>query len=410
MNKKEQILQLVSEYITETTPEWKEGDWIHYAGPKFDDKEFVAAIDSLLDRWLVLGTKSLEFERKFPKLLGKQHGVLVNSGSSANLIMMGIFASKKFRNQYSKGSKVITPVSCFPTTINPILFFGFEPVFVDVELPSLNLNLSQVEEAAKRGAKFLTFAHTLGVPPDMEQVMDIVTRYNLIFLEDACDALDSRYNDHLLGTFGHASTCSFYPAHHMTMGEGGFIATDNKDYLNIARKLRDWGRGCSCRGKAANLSLVGTCGTRFSNWFPNYPEIIIDHKYVFDEIGFNLKPLELQAAIGLEQIKKLPQFTQARKNNYIQMFKIFEPYEEYFHLPRAPTKADPSWFSFLLTVKDAAPFTRDSIVQYLGKYKIQTRPHFTGNILYHPGYNHLLPKSEIEKFLKYQLWLRTKTL
>ena len=399
MNKKEQILQLISEYISETTHPWKEGDWVHYAGPVFDDKEYIAAISSLLDKWLILADQGLEFERQFPKFLGKKYGVLVNSGSSANLLMMGLFTSKYLKDKYPKRTKVITPVSCFPTTINPILFYGFEPAFVDVELPNLNLNLDQVEKAAKDpDVRFISFGHTLGVPPDMDRLMDIIRKYKLIFLEDTCDALDSKWNNKLLGSFGHLSTCSFYPAHHITIGEGGFVATDSVADNNILLKLRDWGRGCVCKGKDANLLPNGICGTRFSNWFPSHPEITIDHKYVFDEIGFNLKPIELQAAIGLEQIKKIPEFTKIRKRNYQLMFDIFKPYEEYFHLPIAEKKVDPSWFAFLLTLKYSAPFTREDFTGYLEQNKIQTRNHFTGNILYHPGYSHLLSAIETSKF------------
>jgi len=399
MNKKQEILKLVKEYIQESYEPWQEGDWIHYAGPVFDDKEYVAAINSLLDKWLILGDKGLEFERQFPKYLGKRHGVLVNSGSSANLLMMGLFTSKYLKDKYPKRTKIITPVSCFPTTINPILFYGFQPVFIDVTLPNLNLNLDQVEEAAKDpDVRFITFAHTLGVPPNMDRLMEIVRKYNLIFLEDTCDALDSKWGDKLLGSFGHVSTCSFYPAHHITIGEGGFVATDSIVDNGVLLKLRDWGRGCMCKGKEANLLPNGICGTRFSNWFPNHPEIVIDHKYVFDEIGFNFKPLELQAAIGLEQIKKIPEFTKARKRNYQLMYDMFKPYEEFFHLPEVDKKADPSWFAFLLTLKDNVPFTREEFTQCLEKNKIQTRPNFAGNILYHPGYSHLLSTEKITKF------------
>lgn len=390
MNKKEQILKLVSELITEEQREWKEGDWIHYAGPVYDDKEYVAAIGSLLDKWFILGKKGSMFEKQFPQLLGKKYGILVNSGSSANLLAARVFTP----------GKVITPVSCFPTTLSPLLFFGYKPVFVDVELPNLNLNLDQVEDSLQKDPeiKYISFAHTLGIPPNMERIMKLVENYNVVFLEDACDALDSKWNGRLLGSFGEISTCSFYPAHHITMGEGGFVATNNVRQYNKLQKLRDWGRGCVCKGKNANLSPIGTCRNRFSNWLPEHPDIIIDHKYVFEEIGFNLKPLELQAAIGLEQIKKLPEFTKARQRNFQQMYNIFSKYEEHFHLPKTTLKMDPSYFSFLLTIKENAPFTRKQFIQYLETNKIQTRPHFTGNILYHPGYSHLLSKQEISRF------------
>jgi len=398
MNKKEQILKLVKELIQEKTEKeskWRPGeDWLKYSGPLLD-VEYEAAIDSLLDGWLIFGQKGRQFELEFPKFLGKKHGTLTNSGSSANLLMVAALTSqdplaKKIKLQ--KGAKIITPVVCFPTTLNPLIQNGFKPVFVDVTLPDLNLDLDQVEKLLEedKDIKGIMFAHVLGNPPNMDRLMSLVEKYDLIFLEDACDALGSTYDGKKLGSFGLMSTCSFFPAHHMTMGEGGFIATNNSRIRKILASFRDWGRACYCNSlKPGDVTAGTACGARFKNWLPGAEEVIYDHRYVFDEIGYNLKPLELQAAMGLEQIKKLDYLHAARKKNFELLSKIFAPYEEYFHLPVATTKADPSWFAYLLTIRGDAPFNRYDIVSHLENCKIQTRTYFTGNALYHPAYYEL---------------------
>ena len=397
IDKKEEILKLVSEYISEkqSKKRWTAGqDWVQYAGPFFDDNEYVSAIKSLLNEWLVMGQDSITFEYNFPKFLNKEYGILTNSGSSSNLIMMSVLTSKRLYN-LPKGTKVITPIAGFPTTINPIFQVGFEPVFVDIELDTLNLNLDQVEDAAKSGAKVITFAHVLGNPPNMDKLMDIVKQYNLILLEDCCDALGSTYKGKSLGSFGDLASCSFYPAHHMTMGEGGFVACNTKIQEIIARSFREWGRGCYCVGKKANLLKNGSCGNRFSNWLPELPDEIFDHKYVYDEIGYNLKPIELQASIGLEQMKKLPEIHRRRKENHARLKQIFGKYEEFFHLPNATDSSDPSWFAFALTIKDNSKFKRKDIVDFLESNKIQTRPYFAGNIMLQPAYTGLIDKNEV---------------
>jgi len=396
-DEKENILNLVKDYIDQkhSSKKWEAGkDWVQYAGPFFDEKEYVAAIKSLLNEWLVLGQDAITFETHFPILFGKEYGILTNSGSSSNLIMMLAMTSKRLYN-LSKGTKVITPIAGFPTTLNPILQVGFTPVFVDVDLDTLNLNLDQVEDAAKKGAKIITFAHVLGNPPNMDRLMDIVKQYNLILLEDCCDALGSTYKDKPLGSFGELASCSFYPAHHMTMGEGGFVACNTKIQEIVSRSFREWGRGCYCVGKKANLLKNGSCGNRFSNWLPELPDEVFDHKYVYDEIGYNLKPIELQASIGLEQIKKLPIIHQRRKENHKRLVDIFSKYEEYFHLPKATLYSDPSWFAFALTIKDNNKFKRKDIVDFLESNKIQTRPYFAGNIMLQPAYNGLIDKNEV---------------
>lgn len=394
INKKQQILDLVAEFIKEkqASTTWNQDkDWVAYSGPNYDDKEYVAAINTLLDGWLIFGKNCRTFEEEFPKHLGKKHGSICNSGSSANLLMI---SSSKSRRTYrlKDGDKIITPVVCFPTTINPIIQNNFKPVFVDVTLPSLNLDLDAVERALEKDPtiKGITFAHVLGNPPDMDRLMHLIQKYNLIFFEDACDALGSTYDGKKLGSYGHISTCSFFPAHHMTTGEGGFIATDEERVRKVVASMRDWGRACYCNtDKPGNVTEGTACGNRFKNWLPGLKSAVYDHRYVFDEIGYNLKPLDLQAAMGLEQLKKLPEMDQARRDNFKRYMQIFSKYEEYFHLPEATPKSDPCWFAYLLTIKDGAPFDKARFVNHMENNRIQTRSYFSGNVLTHPGYHHL---------------------
>lgn len=388
-----EILNQVKNYIEEKQKNkiWQPGkDYINYAGPYFDSSEYVAAVETLLEGWLVMGERSIKFENKFPKYFDKKFGVLTNSGSSANLLMLASLTSKRGFN-FPKGTKVLMPVAGFPTTLNPTIQVGFEPIFVDIELGTLNLDLTFAEELIKKhDIKVITFAHVLGNPPNMDQLMDLVKKYNLVLLEDCCDALGSSYDGKLLGSFGEMASCSFYPAHHMTMGEGGFVACKTKEQETIVRSFREWGRGCYCVGQKANMLKCGTCKKRFSEWIPAMEGEIFDHKYVYDEIGYNLKPIEIQSAIGLKQLEKLKDIHHIRKRNYDLLFKIYEKYEEYFHLPRAQDKADVSWFAFPLTIKKDAPFIRTEIVNWLEDHKIQTRPYFAGNLLLQPAYDHLI--------------------
>jgi len=391
----EQIRSLVEQTRSRKDRNWVAGkDFVPYAGPYFDDEEYVVAIESLLSEWLVMGNKSIQFERRFPKLFDKSRGILTNSGSSSNLLMMTALTSKRSYN-LPKGTKVLMPIAGFPTTLNPTLQVGFQPVFVDIELDTLNLDLNKVEEvlSRERDIRVITFAHVLGNPPDMNRLMELVKKYDLVLLEDCCDALGSTYDDRPLGGFGEMASCSFYPAHHMTMGEGGFVACDDVVLEDVLRSFREWGRGCYCVGPEANKLKCGTCKVRFSEWIPSMPGEIFDHKYVYDEIGYNLKPIELQAAMGLEQMKKLPQIHELRRRNYKLLFNVYEKYEEFFHLPRATKGSDPSWFAFPLTIRQDAPFTRTQIVDHLENNLIQTRPYFAGNIMLQPAYSHLMDQN-----------------
>ena len=390
---KNNILNSVADFIKDKNNKktWIAGkDFVNYAGPYFDENEIVSAVSTLLDGWLVMGSKSVEFEKKFPKYFGKNFGILTNSGSSSNLLMMASLTSKRGYN-LPKGTKVLMPIAGFPTTLNPTLQVGFEPVFVDIELDTLNLDLTHAEELIKKhNIRVITFAHVLGNPPNMDRVMELVEKYNMILLEDCCDALGSTYDGKPLGTFGEMASCSFYPAHHMTMGEGGFVSCNTYEQEVLLRSFREWGRGCYCVGPEANKLKCGSCGKRFNEWIPTMPGEIFDHKYVYDEIGYNLKPIELQGAMGLEQLKKLDDIHSLRKRNYKLLFDIYSKYEEYFHLPKAQAKSDPSWFAFPLTIRKDAPFKRSDIVDYLEENLIQTRPYFAGNIMLQPAYSHIM--------------------
>lgn len=389
----QEILDAVRKYIdeNEANKTWEAGkDFIPYAGAYFDSEEYVAAVESLLKGWLVMGMNGLKFERQFPPHFGKQYGVLTNSGSSSNLLMMASMTSKRGYN-FGKGTKVLMPIAGFPTTLNPTLQMGFEPVFLDIEVDTLNLDLERAENLIKQhDIKIITFAHVLGNPPNMDRVMELVKQYNLVLLEDCCDALGSTYRGKKLGSFGEMASCSFYPAHHMTMGEGGFVATKTKEQEVIVRSFREWGRGCYCVGPHANKLIKGTCGKRFNNWIPTMPDEIFDHKFVYDEIGYNLKPIEVQCAMGMKQLDKLDEIHTRRKRNHAQLFAIYEKYEEFFHLPRAQEHSDPSWFAFPLTIKQNAPFKRSEICQFYEDHLIQTRPYFAGNIMLQPAYSHLM--------------------
>ena len=397
-DKKAMLEQLITELVASKKKTWIAGqDWVQYSGSYLDEKEYIAAIGCLLDGWFALGENGIRFENKFPQRLGKEHGCLSNSGSSANLLMVSALTSRKL-HALPKGSKIITPVAGFPTTINPIIQNGFVPVFIDIELDTLNLNIEQLEAAAKTGAAALIFAHVLGNPPNMDAVMDIVKRYNLILLEDCCDALGSTYKGKSLGSFGEMATCSFYPAHHMTMGEGGFVATSTKEQEMVIKSMREWGRGCYCSGKAASCLKNGMCKKRFSNWLPALPDEVFDHKYVYEEIGYNLKPLDLQAAIGLVQLEKLDAIILKRKHNYNRLMQVFSRYEDKFILPRSTEGADPAWFAFPVTLKDDIGFKRTELTMFMEDNKIQTRNFFGGNILLQPGYAHLSDGDPVKEY------------
>lgn len=396
---KQKIQELVELKLQNKKKDWKPGiDWVQYSGSYFTEEEYVASIETLLNGWLALGEDGIRFENKFAPKLGKNHGILTNSGSSANLLMIGALKSKNLFG-LKPGSKIITPVAGFPTTINPIVQNGFEPIFIDIELNTLNLDIQQLEEAAKQGASALIFAHVLANSPNMEDIMSIVKKYGLILLEDCCDALGSSYDGKPLGSFGDLASCSFYPAHHITMGEGGFVACNTKQQEVVLKSLREWGRACYCSGKAASCLKNGMCKRRFSNWLPLLPDEVFDHKYVYTEIGYNLKPLELQASMGLVQLEKLNWIIEKRKHNFNRLFKIFEQYSDYFILPTETEKCDAAWFAFPLTVKqNRSDIKRTAFTMFLEDHKIQTRNYFGGNILLQPAYSEFIKEDPITKY------------
>jgi CDP-6-deoxy-D-xylo-4-hexulose-3-dehydrase len=400
MLSKEELFQTLSNFLDSSTKkEWRAGkDYVQYAGPFFDNNEILRSVNTLLDGWLVLGAEAYKAEKKLASMFDKKFGLLTNSGSSSNLLMMSALKSKRFTD-FPEGTKVLTPIAGFPTTVNPIFQCNFKPVFVDITLDGLNLDIDCVRAALENDPeiKIITFAHVLGNPPNMDDLMLLIKEYELILLEDCCDALGSTYDDKPLGSFGMMASCSFYPAHHITCGEGGLVVCNNENLERVIRSFRDWGRGCFCHGKQ-NLSACGACGTRFSEWLPSVPGEVFDHKYVYEEVGFNLKPIEMQASMLLAQLDKFSTISELRKRNYKLLYKVFEEYQEYFHLPKPEKKADVNWFAFPITIKKDAPFSRSEFCQFLESKKIQTRPYFAGNILMQPAYSHLIGDLKLKDF------------
>lgn len=354
---------------------------VNYAGRVFDETEMVNAVDASLDFWLTEGRFSELFTEKISEFLGVDYVALTNSGSSANLIAFSALTSKKLGDRRLKpGDEVISVAAGFPATVTPIIQNGLVPVFVDVEIPTYNISVEQLEKAITPKTKCIFLAHTLGNPFDLEQVMRIAKEHNLWLIEDNCDAFGSRYQGKFTGTFGHISTISFYPAHHITTGEGGAVVTNDPLLGKIIKVFRDWGRDCYCAGGENN-----TCGKRFSQQFGNLP-FGYDHKYVYSEIGYNLKMTDWQAAIGAAQMDKLEEFGNKRKENFRRWEKIFSEYPEWFITPKATPGSDPSWFSFIVTLKENTPFMRDELTRYLNANLIETRNLFAGNMIKQPAF------------------------
>jgi len=384
---KEQILSLIPLYY-----QTKFGnkffnpnrDLVHYAGRVFDTDEIRNLVDASLDFFLTASHYSEKFEAEFAEYLGVNNALLVNSGSSANLIALSALTSSKLGGKRLKpGDEVITVAAAFPTTVAPIVQNQLTPVFVDVEIGNYTANPHQLIEAVGPKTRAIMMAHTLGVPFDLGVALELVKKYDLWLIEDNCDALGSRYNGQLTGTFGHLATFSFYPAHHITMGEGGCVVTNNEELARIARSFRDWGRDCYCSGGENN-----TCGKRFSQQFGSLP-MGYDHKYVYSHIGYNLKITDLQAAIGCAQLKKLNNFIERRKKNFKRLLKIFKPYEDRLILPQASPNTEPSWFGFPITVREDAGFTRNELTRFLEYNRIETRNLFSGNLLRHPAFENI---------------------
>ena len=384
---RDQILDLVKQYYVEkfSTKNFNPGkDTVHYAGRIFDDDELRSLVDSSLDFFLTANRYADEFEMNLAEFLGLSDVLLVNSGSSANLVAVTTLTSPRLGEKRLKpGDEVITVAAGFPSTVSPLVQNQLVPVFVDVNLGDYNAIPEQLEQAISSKTRAIVMAHTLGVPFDLDAVQNVVKKHDLWFVEDNCDALGSRYKGQLTGTFGHLASISFYPAHHITMGEGGSVLTNQEELARIARSIRDWGRDCYCAGGESN-----TCGKRFSQQFGGLP-FGYDHKYVYSHIGYNLKVTDMQAAIGCAQLRKLDSFIAARKANHRRLMEILKPYEDRLILPVTPKDTDPSWFGFVITVRENAGFSRNELSHFLEENKIETRNLFSGNLLRHPAFENI---------------------
>lgn len=362
---------------------------IPYAGRVFDATEMVNLVDSALEFWLTHGRFAQEFEAKLATFLDVKYCCLVNSGSSANLLaFMALTADNLGQRKIERGDEVVTVAAGFPTTVTPIIQYGAIPVFVDIELATANIDVTQLESALSKKTKAVMIAHTLGNPFDTRAVVDFCRKHDLWLIEDNCDALGSTYEGKYTGTFGDIGTSSFYPPHHMTMGEGGAVYTNNPLLAKIILSMRDWGRDCVCPSGVDNM-----CGHRFDRKLGELP-LGYDHKYVYSHLGYNLKATDMQAAVGCAQLDKLPSFISARRRNWRLLRDALADLSDVFILPEATRGSDPSWFGFLLTVRENAGFTRDQIVKHLESRGVQTRMLFAGNLIKHPCFDGLRSRGE----------------
>ena len=384
---RERILSLVHDYHQAKFADRQfdsARDLVHYAGRVFDEAELVNLVDASLDFYLTANRYAERFEADFADYFGLGNALLVNSGSSANLVALTALTSPKLGDRRLKpGDEVITVAAGFPTTVAPLVQNGLIPVFVDVNLGDYTAIPERLAEAVGPKTRAIVMAHTMGVPFDLDMATQLATEHDLWLIEDNCDALGSRYRGQLTGTFGHLATVSFYPAHHITMGEGGCVMTDDELLARIARSVRDWGRDCYCAGGENN-----TCGKRFGQQFGSLP-VGYDHKYVYSHIGYNLKVTDMQAAIGCAQLAKLESFIARRKANFARLTTLLQPYEDRLLLPRATEHADPSWFGFVITVRQGAGFTRNELTRFLEANRVETRNLFSGNLLRHPAYQEI---------------------
>lgn len=383
---REQIKTLVAEYYhdfkepMESKENFKPGDRVSYASRVYDEKEMQSLTDAMLDFWLTTGRFSKEFEKNFAEWIGVKFAHLVNSGSSANLIAFSVLTAPELgERQIKRGDEVITVACGFPTTITPILQYGAVPVFVDVTIPQYNIDTTQLETALSSKTKAVMIAHTLGNPFDLKTVKAFCDKHNLWLIEDNCDALGTKYTidgvTKYTGTWGDIGTSSFYPPHHMTMGEGGCVYTDNPLLNRLILSYRDWGRDCICVSGQDNM-----CGHRWDGQFGLLPKGY-DHKYTYSHFGYNLKVTDLQAAVGVEQLKKFPGFIERRKHNWAKLRSSLETVQDKIILPVPAENSDPSWFGFLISVKPETGLDRNSVTKYVEEHNIQTRLLFSGNII-----------------------------
>ncbi|HIR45027.1 MAG TPA: lipopolysaccharide biosynthesis protein RfbH [Candidatus Ventrisoma faecale] len=384
-----QILDLVADYCNKyhnQNKDFTEGDRIPYASRVYDSEEMVNLVDSALEFWLTSGRYTDEFERALAEYLGVRYCSLVNSGSSANLIAFMVLTSPLLGDrQIRRGDEVITVAAGFPTTVTPVIQYGAVPVFVDVTIPQYNIDVTMLEAARSERTKAVMLAHTLGNPFDLKAVKAFCDKYGLWLVEDNCDALGTQYTldgkTYFSGTVGDIGTSSFYPPHHMTMGEGGAVYTDNPLLNKIIRSFRDWGRDCSCPSGVDNL-----CGHRFDRQYGELP-LGYDHKYVYSHFGYNLKATDMQAAIGCAQLKKFPSFVERRKHNFARLRAALAGTEDRLILPEPCENSDPSWFGFLITCREGVD--RNRVVQYVEKKGVQTRMLFAGNLTKHPCFDQM---------------------
>lgn len=381
-NIKSQILDLVKQYheTEHKKPKFIAGKtYVPVSGKVYDHTDMQSLVESGLDFWLTTGRFNREFEKSLAKFLGAQFALTCNSGSSANLIALTSLTSHLLKDRALKaGDEVITCATGFPTTINPILINGLTPVFLDVDIPSYNMDISKLEEAITCKTKAIMIAHTLGNPFDLEKITAIAKKHNLFLIEDTCDALGGEYNGKKVGTFGDIGTLSFYPAHHITMGEGGAVFTNQSIIKRAMESIRDWGRDCYCEPGKDN-----TCNKRFCQQLGDLP-FGYDHKYTYSHVGYNLKITDMQASVGLSQLNHLPKFIEKRQQNFDFLFNGLKDLQEFLILPKFSPNAKPSWFGFPITVKENAKFTRNQLVEYLENNKIGTRLLFGGNLLKQP--------------------------
>jgi CDP-6-deoxy-D-xylo-4-hexulose-3-dehydrase len=384
MSVRQEILNLVEAHFNESWPTrpFRPGvDPVPVSGKVFDAEDIRFLVDASLDFWLTTGRYAREFERDFAKVFGLRSALLVNSGSSANLVALTALTSPRLGNKRLKpGDEIITVATGFPTTVNPIIQNGCVPVFVDVHLPTYNIDVSQLEAARSDRTRGVMIAHTLGNPFDLDAVAGFCAKHDLWLIEDCCDAVGAEYAGKKVGTFGDLATTSFYPAHHITMGEGGAVLTDSPVLKKIAESYRDWGRDCWCEPGCDN-----TCGKRFDWQLGSLPHGY-DHKYTYSHIGYNLKVTDMQAAVGLSQLRKLPHFIEARRANFDYLRSALEPFADALLLPEPTPNGAPSWFGFPITVKPASPASRDQLVRALEARRIGTRLLFGGNLLRQPAY------------------------
>jgi CDP-6-deoxy-D-xylo-4-hexulose-3-dehydrase len=382
---RERILALVAEYHAEAfaaSPFIPGETHVPVAGRVFDETEMQSLVDSALDFWLTTGRFAAKFEQEFARFMGVRTASLVNSGSSANLVALAALTSPKLGQRALKpGDEVITIAAGFPTTVNPIIQCGLIPVFVDIEIPTYNLDVSRLEQALSPRTRAIALAHTLGNPFQVDAVMEFVGRHELFLVEDCCDAVGSEYQGRKVGTFGDLATTSFYPAHHITMGEGGCVLTNTPLLKTLVESFRDWGRDCWCDPGKDN-----TCGKRF-DWQLGSLPYGYDHKYTYSHVGYNLKATDMQAAVGVAQLGKLPRFIEARRANFARLREGLRDLEEFFVLPEATPGSAPSWFGFPLLIRAGAPFTRADFIRAVDAKKIGTRLLFGGNLVRQPAYH-----------------------